>query len=192
MREEWKDIEGYEGLYQVSNTGKVKSLERTVWNSRGFYRTVQERILKPYDNGKDYLRVELFKEGKGKTYLVHQLVSQAFIPNPNNLPIINHKNEIKSDNRVSNLEWCDYSYNNTYNGKAKKAGKKVAEKRKKPVISVDKESGLIMFWESTKEASMQLNISTGGICDCLKGRQKSAGGFYWHYASDSEEVANEK
>lgn len=178
MKEIWKDIEGFEGLYQISNMGRVKSLN--------YRRTGKEKILEGYDNGKGYLRVNLRKEGNRKQYLVHQLVSQAFIPNPYNLPCINHKNEIKSDNCVQNLEWCDYSYNNSYNDKAKKAGKKIS----KPVIGINKVSGLIVEFPSVREASRQIGINQGSITKCCQGKEKSAGGFYWHYA-DSEEVANE-
>ena len=127
MKEIWKDIEGYEGLYQVSNMGRVKSLERTVWCglNGGCYRAIPERIIKPSKDNYGYLVVNLWEDGKMKTYKVHRLVATAFIPNPNNLPVINHKNEIKNDNKVDNLEWCSVLYNNTYNDKAKKTGKKL-------------------------------------------------------------------
>ena len=186
--EEWKDIEGYEGRYQVSNTGKVKSLERTVWNSgRGYYRTVPEKILKAYPDRYGYLYVVLCKDGKDKKGKIHRLVAQAFLPNTSNLPDVNHKDENKQNNYVENLEWCSKLYNNTYNGRAKKVGKK----NSKPVYSINKESGLITYWESAKEAERQTGISNSHICRCLKGNLKSTGGFYWHYA-DSEEVANEQ
>ena len=194
MREEWKDIEGYEGMYQVSNLGNVKSLN--------YRRTGKERILKGRDV-KGYLRVGLWKDGENKDYLIHRLVGQAFLENPNNLPILNHKDENKYNNCVQNLEWCDYSYNNTYNGRAKKAGKKVAEKLRgrkqteesnkkraekmsKPVFSVNKESGLIMWWQSASEAERITGINNGSITKCCKGRYKSAGGYVWFYAEEED------
>ena len=174
MEEIWRDIKGYEGLYQVSNTGKVKSLERTVWNNRGYYKTVPEKILEGYDNGYGYLRVELCKDGKGKWYRINRLVAQAFLENPNSLPEVNHKDEIKTNNRVDNLEWCTKQYNVEYSqGKA--------------VIGINKVSGLILEFPSTREASRQTKINQGNISSCCQGKRKSAGGFYWHYA-DSEEV----
>ena len=171
--EEWKDIEGYEGYYQISNMGRVKSLERTVWNGRG-YQKVPEKILKGMDNGKGYLRVELCKEGKVKTCRIHRLVAMAFIPNPNNLPEVNHKDKIRTNNKVENLEWCTTKYNIVYS-------------QAKAVIGIDKVSGLILKFPSIMEAERQTGISNKHICRCLKGNLKSTGGFYWHYA-DSEEV----
>ena len=183
--EEWRDIKGYEGLYQVSNTGKVKSLERTVRIGRG-YRTVTEKIMKPRENNHGYLQLHLCREGKRKLCRIHRLVAQAFLPNPDNLSEVNHKDENKQNNYVENLEWCSHSYNNTYNDKAKKVGKKLS----KPVYSINKESGLITYWESAKVAGRILGIDSSHITKCCKGKMKSIGGFYWHYA-DSEEVCDE-
>ena len=177
----WKDIKDYEGLYQVSNMGRVKSLERTVWNGRG-YRIIPEKILKGLDNGYGYLFVILCKEGKDKNCRINRLVAQAFLPNPDNLPIINHKDEDKYNNHMDNLEWCSHSYNNTYNDRAKKAGKKLS----KPVFSVDKESGLIMWWSSAREAERCTGINSSNIIKCCKGKMKSCGNHYWFYADDNE------
>ena len=102
----WKDIKGYEGLYQVSNEGRIFSVINSIF-------------LKPIENN-GYYTVSLYKNKKPSINNIHRLVAEAFIPNPNNLPCVNHKNEIKTDNKVNNLEWCTYQYNNTYNNKAKK------------------------------------------------------------------------
>lgn len=99
----WKDIKGYEGRYQISNEGRVKSLIGS-----------KEKILKPGLNFHGYEKVTLSKGNKVKAHLVHRLVAQAFIPNPNDYPCINHKDEMKFDNSVDNLEWCTYDYNNNY------------------------------------------------------------------------------
>lgn len=175
MKEIWRDIKRYEGKYQVSNTGKVKSLN--------YRRTGKEKILKLDDNGHGYLYVSLSKDGKGKSYPVHKLVATAFLENPNNLPEVNHKDENKYNNCVDNLEWCSRSYNINYGT----GNKRSAEKRSKPVYSINKESGLIMWWQSAKEAERQIGIDNSHINKCCQGKRKSAGGFYWHYA-DSEEV----
>ena len=107
--EEWKSIPGYEGLYEVSNLGRVRSVERC----DRFNRKIVSKILKPnYVSG--YLRVGMYKNKTFKYYLIHRLVAQAFLPNPDNLPQVNHKDEDKSNNRVDNLEWCDRSYNMNY------------------------------------------------------------------------------
>ena len=106
----WKDIIGYEGLYQVSSYGRVRSLDR--YDSRNCFR--KKRILKLCANRLGYLKVGLWSNGKVKHHLVHRLVAEAFIPNPNNLPIINHIDENPSNNNVDNLEWCTAKYNMNY------------------------------------------------------------------------------
>ena len=113
MIEEWRPIEGYEGLYEVSNTGQVRSLDRYVKNNYS-YRLQKGKVLSPEKNKDGYLLVSLCCNGKQNLRTVHRLVAQAFIPNPNNLPQVNHKDENKSNNRVDNLEWCDQAYNNLY------------------------------------------------------------------------------
>lgn len=111
-REEWKDIKGYEGIYQISNMGRVKSL------SNGKYK--KEKIRK-YRKDKDgYLQLNLHKNNVMTTFKVHRLVAEAFIPNPHNLPQVNHKDEDKTNNRVDNLEWCTVEYNNNYGTRNKR------------------------------------------------------------------------
>lgn len=110
MIEEWRPIEGYEGLYEVSSYGRVRSLDR--YDERNCFR--EGRILKLYTRKGGYLFVQLHLNGKGKNYLVHRLVAIAFIPNPDNLPEVNHLDEDKTNNRVENLEFCDRKYNINY------------------------------------------------------------------------------
>ena len=169
MEEIWKPVRNYEGLYEVSNLGRVKSLN--------YNRTGKERIMKGLDNGHGYLFVQLCKDGKVNNCRINRLVAQAFLPNPNNLPEVNHKDKIRTNNRVDNLEWCTTQHNIEYS-------------LAKAVIGINKVSGLILEFPSTREASRQTDINHSSICACLKGRQKSAGGFYWHYV-DSEEVDHE-
>ena len=111
QKEIWKDIEGYEGEYQISNYGNVKSLN--------YLRTGKERILKPGKNRGGYYYVQLYKN-KAKNHYIHRLVAQAFIKNPRNLPQVNHKDENKSNNRVDNLEWCMPIYNANYGTRNKR------------------------------------------------------------------------
>ena len=106
-KEIWKDIEGFEGMYQVSNMGNVKSLKRTVWNSgKGCYKTVAERILKVGKDRKGYLQVQLCQDGKGKSYKIHRLVATAFCENPHGFKEVNHIDGDKTNNCVDNLEFC--------------------------------------------------------------------------------------
>ena len=120
MEEIWKDIEGYEGLYEVSSYGRVRSLGQFVNHNYGGDAYRKGRILKPGLGSKKYLSVTLSKNGIQKQYSVHRLVAQAFIPNINNLPIINHKDEDRTNNSVDNLEWCDYKYNVNYGNRLNK------------------------------------------------------------------------
>lgn len=120
--EEWRDIKGYEGKYQVSNEGRVKSLN---------YHRQQgvEQVLKLNTSDRGYKRACLLDNGKESFKLVHRLVAEAFIENPNNYPIINHKDENPSNNFVENLEWCTSHYNNTYNDRHLKAAPKISKSR---------------------------------------------------------------
>ena len=198
-KEIWKDIEGFEGLYQVSNYGRVKSLN--------YNRTGKERILKAGKNSDGYLQVNLCKDGKMKNYKVHQLVGNAFLSNPQGYNELNHRDEDKTNNCVENLEYCSRSYNNTYNGRAKKIGKKLRGRKQseetikkraekltnnpkisKPVIAIDVRTGLIIEFVSSREAERETGIANQSICACLKGRQNSAGGFYWMYKNNNDDA----
>ena len=114
MDEIWKDIEGFEGLYQVSNFGRVKCVEHKCPGRHGL-RTVKEHLMTQVKGSKGYFYVALSNMDRGRTFTVHRLVAKAFIPNPENLPCVNHKDEDKFNNNVDNLEWCTSLYNNTYN-----------------------------------------------------------------------------
>ena len=175
MREEWRPVDGHEGLYEVSNMGNMKSLN--------YKRTGKEKILKLRKNRDGYLVVSLCKEGAMKSYYVHRIVATAFLENPMGYTEVNHIDEDKTNNCVDNLEFCSRSYNINHGARNKKAGKKIAEKKSKPVFSVDKESGLIMWWQSAREASRQTGIAQSSISNCCIGKKyKSAGGHIWFYA----------
>ena len=125
--EEWKSIPGYEGLYEVSSYGRVKSLEISYIKKNGVMDHKPEIILRPKNNGTGYFTVCLYKNKIHKYYLIHRLVAQAFIPNPDNLSEVNHKDEDKSNNRVENLEWCDHKYNMNYNDVQKRRSQRMKE-----------------------------------------------------------------
>ncbi|RFZ78320.1 endonuclease [Lacrimispora amygdalina] len=113
-KEVWKPIFGYEDLYEISNYGRVKSIERLVKSNNNNFRLQKESIRKPTVNNRGYFSIRLCKNGKYKAQFIHRLVAIAFIDNPNNLPEVNHKDEDKKNNRVENLEWCTRKYNMNY------------------------------------------------------------------------------
>ena len=162
MDEIWRDIEGYEGLYKISNKGRVKSLYKG-----------SERILKLWDNGRGYLRVYLTKENTSKYIRVHRLVARAFIPNPHNLPEVNHKDENKKNNYVENLEWCDRRYNVNYGSRNERVSKKI--------LQYSKSGEFIREWQGAREVERVLGIDNSHINACCRGKQKSAYGFIWKY-----------
>ena len=123
IEEIWRPIEGYEGLYEVSNTGRVRSVDRYVKTCYGSYRLYKGKVLSLVITSYGYFVVSLHFNGKQNTIKVHRIVAQAFIPNPDNLPEVNHKDEVKTNNNVDNLEWCDSKYNNSYGSKIERQKK---------------------------------------------------------------------
>ena len=186
--ENWKDIENYEGLYQVSNLGRIKSLERDVYYSNGTVHHIKEKILVQRIEKNGYQIVSLYKNGKRKDMLAHRLVALAFIPNPANKPQINHKNEVKTDNFVENLEWCTASYNALYgtriqrcvqNRRSYKLGN---HPQAKPVFCVE----LNKTFDCAKRVEEELGISGSSICQACKGKRKTAGKLHWKYADEND------
>lgn len=192
----WKDIKGYEGLYQINNIGQVKSLSKI--DFRGHIR--KEKFLKIHNN-RGYLRVILCKNGHCTNYQVHRLVAEAFLPNPNNYPQVNHKTEIKSENIVwlnedgsisyekTTIEWCSIDYNNNYgtrnirislNAKGKHINRTDLSK---VVLQFDKDGNFIKEWPSAAEIQRATGIQYSSICKCCRNvpRYLSAGGYIWKY-----------
>jgi len=183
MQEIWEDIKGYEGFYQVSNLGRVKSRERLKRHPRGNgYLPVHERILRQSKNTWGYSQVTLYKDGKPKTNLpVHRLVAQAFIPNPDCLPEVNHKDENKSNNAVSNLEWCTAKYNENYGTHTERC----AAKRSKPVVQLSLAGTAIALYRSAREAGELTGCDYKHISDCCLGIRKTHGHYQWRFAESA-------
>ena len=176
MIEIWKDIKGYEGLYQVSNFGNVMSLN--------YYRSGKPKLLKPGKTKNGYLLVTLYKNRKRKSYKVHRLVAEHFIPNPDNLPEINHKDENKQNNSVDNLEYCTHEDNINYGTRNERIAKaNTNRKRSKKVLQFTLDGEFVKEWESTRECKRN-GFNQGNIVSCCNGKLKSAGGFIWRYKKE--------
>lgn len=155
-----KDIKGYEGLYAITEEGQV-------WS---YY---SKRFIKPYIRSNGYLQVLLSKGGIKKTYKVHRLVAEAYLPNPNNLPEVNHIDEDKTNNCVNNLEWCSHEYNVNYG----RRNEKTSNSLKKRCLCVE----LNKQFDSINEAGLFIKRHPSGVSDALNGKQKTAGGYHWQY-----------
>ncbi len=162
----WKDVKGYEGYYRVSNKGNVRGYRHG------------DRLLKPLTDGHGYSFICLCVNGVKKNRKIHRMVAEAFIPNPDNLPCINHKDENKANNHVDNVEWCTYSYNNLYGTRPLIQ----SERRGTKVIQKTKEGKVVRVWRSQLLAGKTLGICDASISRCRRGVQPSAGGFIWEAA----------
>ena len=180
MEEVWKDVVDYEGLYQVSNLGRVKGCERIVKHFRGGNRILKEKF-RSLSNDKDgYKFLDLYKNGKGQIMRVHRLVSMAFIKNPENKSQVNHINGIKYDNNIDNLEWSTSHENMQH---AFRTGlQKPNINNEKSVFMYSKDTNeLVCSFVSIAKASKHINCKTSDICNVLKNRQKSVKGYYFQY-----------
>ena len=185
IEEIWKTIEGYPN-YEVSNLGNVRSLN--------FHREKKSKIMKQRVNRCGYKYLLLCKDGKHKTFTVHQLVAKAFIQNTYNHPVVNHKDENKQNNCVNNLEWCTHKYNSNYgtaierqkqNPNIKSCLGKFGKEHpnSKPINQYTKDGKLIRIWDSRADIGRELGINMSHISSCVNGKRKTAYGFIWKHAS---------
>lgn len=164
----WKPVKNYEGLYEVSDSGEIRSLPRN--GTAKHARAISQRIHKT-----GYMYCCLNKGNKQKNFQVHRVVAESFIPNPQNKPQVNHKNGSKIDNRVDNLEWVSQNENALHS--FQKLGHKASKHGMKPIMCI--ETGVI--YESRRDAERRLEMSNGSILHALKGKVHRAGGFHWAY-----------
>lgn len=165
----WQPIVGYEGIYEINRRGEVRRV-KSGYISRGYI-------------GRDgYRRISLTVNGKTKPYLAHRLLAIAFIPNPLNLPCINHKDENKANNSLDNLEWCTYRYNLNYGTHNIRAN----ETRKKPILQFSKDGAFIREWKSVTDLRNETGMDITHVSSCCRGKRKSANGYRWQYKNEKE------
>lgn len=185
MKEVWKEVAGFEGIYKVSNTGRVFAHEKTIIRGKGHSTKVHqpEMELKPTVDSWGYYGVNLWKDGKNTRKKVHRLVAEAFLPNPMGLRFINHKDEDKSNNSVENLEWCTTAYNNTYGTRVGR----MCKSKLKPVEQLTKDGEVVARFESLTQAEQMTGIASSNISKVAKGGIygfNTAGGFKWRFSND--------
>lgn len=174
MEEIWKDVAGWEGIYQVSSFGRIRRL-----TTRGGRPLTEPRILKEKHDGHGYPQITLSKGKSIKYKHIHRLVAESFIPNPNNLREVNHKDENKKNNRVENLEWCTHQYNNVYGTKLIR----YSESRGHAVNQYDMNGNFIRRFRSAQHAEMEtFGHLTCGVNRCCNGKLKQSGGYIWKWA----------
>ena len=181
--EVWKDIEGYEGIYQVSNLGRVRSLDRICIMKNGRKRLHKGRIMAFFVGHDGYLIVKLCAKSSKVSYRVHRLVANAFIHNPDNLPLVNHKDENKTNNVASNLEWCTQKYNVNYGTTIARlsASHRNHPKLSKPIEQYTMDGHFVTSYPSSKEAQRQTGIHAVDIALCCRGIYSQSGGYHWKY-----------
>jgi len=179
MEEIWKEIKDYEGLYEVSNLGRVRRIKDWCGNKNAKKFKPCLRILKPkLNNANKYYLVSLSKNSKVKYVRIHKLVAETFIPNLEGLKCVNHKDGNKLNNRLDNLEWTTYSGNLSH---AIKMGLKKYDSISKPVAQYSLSGEKINEYKSIMEAQRQTGINNSLICRCCKGKQNTSGGYVWKY-----------
>ena len=168
MEEIWKDIEWHKGSYKVSNMGRVYSIRR-------------KKFKDTYLDKRGYVKVCLCYNYTQKIFSVHRLVAKAFIPNPNNYPQVNHKDENKQNNNVDNLEWCTNHYNEHYGTRSQRQAKSLTNGKNSKPIKQMLNGSIIKVWPSMAEAGRH-GFDEGNVSACCRGKIKTAYGYQWQYA----------
>lgn len=178
---EWASITGYEGLYEVSSDGRVRTLaHKTMGHS-----IPSKELAITIHKSQRYAKVRLYKDGRPKDHAVHRLVATAFVPNPEGKPQINHKDGNKANNSATNLEWCTQAENNNHAiRKGLNSTESAVKATMKKVVQLNANGESVKVWDSMTEAAIALGLQVSNISHCCKGRIKSTGGYRWEFLSD--------
>lgn len=179
MEEIWKDIPGYEGWYQVSNLGRIRSVDRYVRCRAGKTRLLKGKIKVQFKGDIEYYLVGLYKNHHIELKLVHRLVAESFIPNPHNLPFVNHKDECKTNNIPENLEWCTKYYNEMYGTR----NTRISENKRKKVYQYALDGTFIKEWQSAIDIENETGYKRQNISACCRGEKNKAYKYIWSYVA---------
>lgn len=185
--EVWKPISGYEGFYEVSNLGRIRSLERIVECSDCRKRKIKDRTLKGSSYSGGYSGVTLHKDGCTKSVNIHRIVAEAFVPNPLEKEEVNHKDENPSNNHATNLEWVSHKENINYGTRTERARETTTKLQGKAVQQFSKDGKLVAEYESLSAAGNATGTHVPNILKCAKGIYKTAGGYIWKYKNETME-----
>lgn len=181
----YKEIKGFENLYKISESGKIIRLPKEVNSARSSTgkRLLKEKVLMPQTNKDGYYYTQLVNiKGERKHFFIHQLVAKTFLENPNNYPVINHKDENKINNHYTNLQWCTVKYNNLYNNRQEKINKKLQNVSTcKPVLQYDKNNNLINEFKSINEACRETGFNKSPISMCCNNKKERYNNFIWKF-----------
>jgi len=178
MKEIWKPINQYEGLYEVSNLGNVRSLDKIAFTKAGWKRAYKGRMIKPKKHNGGYSTIILHRDGKTQTRTIHRLVAEAFLPNPNNYPEVNHIDENKTNNAVSNLEWCTRIQNQHHGTAIERSNLK----QRIPFYQIDHEGHIVKRWDGFKVLQRDGQFQRCEVSKCCRGLRDTYKGYRWEYA----------
>lgn len=187
MEEKWRAVIGYEGLYEVSNLGNIRSVDkvsRMPCNGERATKVVKGKLLKPYESGNGYFKIALVKDGKSRKHFVHRIVADAFLQNPGNCSVVNHIDFNRRNNKVDNLEWCSQRENLLHGTLRLVEGLDYKDLR---IGRFDKDGNLVDVWSSLSKIEETLGICKTDVLACCRGRLKSSYGYIWRYVNSRNE-----